>query len=185
MNKKQFSRHSMVFIIITIAVASFIGGAALSSFQLGSSPSPAGQPVPSQMDNRITALEAAVKKAPDTPAAWIELGNAYFDSDQYQASIDAYARGLALDPLNANALTDMGVMYRRSGQPQKAVDAFNRAIAADPKHETARMNKGIVLINDLNDTRGAVAAWEGLLEINPFFMVGGGKSLKEVVASYK
>ena len=182
--KKTAARQPMTWIIITCVLVSFIAGAGFSAFQLGNG-SPGTASMPSGVSSRIAALKAEVTRNPDNVNAWINLGNTYFDSDQYQASIDAYSRALELDPLNANVITDMGVMFRRSGRPEKAVEAFDRAIAADPTHETSRMNKGIVMLNDLNDTRGAVAAWEGLLQLNPYFMVGNGKSLKEIVAAYK
>lgn len=82
-------------------------------------------------------------------------------------------------------IADLGTMYRRNRQPEKAVEIFNRAIALDPKHETARMNKGIVLLHDLNDENGAVHAWEELLEINPIAMFGNGQSVDEVAQYYK
>ncbi|MCG8568003.1 MAG: tetratricopeptide repeat protein [Desulfobacterales bacterium] len=130
-------------------------------------------------------LESQAQSNPTDPEPWIELGNYYFDTDQYEKSIQSYEKALAITPDNPNVITDMGVMYRRSGNPIRAVDLFDRAIAADPTHEQSRMNKGVVLLNDLKDMPGAVAAWEGLLEINPFFMVGNDFSLEELVKKYK
>ncbi len=72
----------------------------------------------------------------------MQLGNAYFDADQFQKAIAAYEKSLAIDPGNPNVWTDLGVMYRRNKQPRKAVEAFSKAMAADPKHEVSRMNKG-------------------------------------------
>ena len=76
----------------------------------------------------------------------------------------------------------LGIMYRRSGQPQKAIEAFDRAIATDPKHENSRFNKGIVLMHDLNDREGAIAAWEELVEVNPNALTpNGSQPLKEMI----
>ena len=47
------------------------------------------------------------------------------------------------------------------------------------------MNKGIVLLHDLNDENDAVQAWEELLEINPIAVFGNGQSVDEVVQHYK
>jgi len=184
-NKKPATRRPVILIAVICILAGFIGGAGFSSFQLGKESPSTGPAMPSKKGNRVDALKTEATRNPGSEKAWINLGNAYFDSDRYLESIDAYSKALEIDPDNANVITDMGVMYRRSGQPQKAVSAFDRAIAADPAHETARLNKGVVLLNDLEDTKGAVAAWEGLLQINPFFMVGDNKSLQEVVEAYK
>lgn len=183
-NKKQTMRQSMTQTVVLVIVVSFLAGAVFSAFKLSGVPTGGGTSS-ANVDGRIESLKAQLQKNPDNGNAWIQLGNAYFDSDRYQLSIEAYTKALKIYPNNANVITDMGVMYRRSGQPEKAIEAFDRAIAADPKHETSRMNKGIVLLYDMNDTKRAVAAWEGLLEINPFKMMGNGKSLQDVVDSYK
>ena len=135
--------------------------------------------------DRIAALERQTKANPNNTQAWTELGNAYFDSGQYEASISAYRKSLELDPSNPNVWTDMGVMYRRSGKPEEAIKAFDQAIAADPKHEVSRMNKGIVLLHDLNDFDGAIRAWEGLLEVNPLAMAPNGVSIDQMVVQLK
>jgi tetratricopeptide (TPR) repeat protein len=90
-----------------------------------------------------------------------------------------------LAPNDANVWTDMGVMYRRSGQPQEAIKAFDKAVEVDPKHETSRFNKGIVLMHDLNDTPGAIKAWEGLVQVNPVAVAPNGQSVDQMVMSMK
>ena len=82
-------------------------------------------------------------------------------------------------------ITDLGIMYRRSGDPQKAIEMFDRAITLDPQQQNARFNKGIVLLHDLKDKAGAVAAWEGLLEINPVAMAPNGQSVDALIQQYK
>jgi tetratricopeptide (TPR) repeat protein len=79
----------------------------------------------------------------------------------------------------------MGVMYRRNGNPREAIKAFEKAIETDPKHEVALMNKGIVLLHDLQDADGAIEAWEELLEINPVAMAPTGQSVDEMVQQMK
>ena len=76
-------------------------------------------------------------------------------------------------------------MYQRSGKPEEAIKAFDKAIAVDPKHEVSRMNKGIVLLHDLNDFDGAIEAWQGLLEINPIAMAPNGMSIDQMVTQLK
>jgi cytochrome c-type biogenesis protein CcmH/NrfG len=133
----------------------------------------------------IAALEKETRANPQNVEAWIELGNSYFDTNQYEKAINAYQKSLELKPDNANVWTDMGVMYRRSGKPQEAIQAFERAIEIDPKHEISRMNKGIVLLHDLKDTQGAITAWEGLLEVNPIAMAPNGQSVDQMVVQLK
>jgi tetratricopeptide (TPR) repeat protein len=94
--------------------------------------------------------------------SWTQLGNTYFDSDLYEKSIEAYRKSLSLEPNNPDVWTDLGIMYRLSGHPVKAIEAFDRAMVIDPKHENSRFNKGVVLLNDLEDEVSASREWEDL-----------------------
>jgi tetratricopeptide (TPR) repeat protein len=76
-------------------------------------------------------------------------------------------------------------MYRRSGNPQEAIKSFDKAAEVDPKHEISRMNKGIVLLHDMNDMEGAIKAWEELLEINPVAVSPTGQSIDQMVQQMK
>jgi len=59
--------------------------------------------------------------------------------------------------------------------------AFDKAIALDPRHDNARFNKGVVLLHDLNDRAGALAAWEELVRIRPDARTPDGQLLSEVI----
>ena len=133
----------------------------------------------------IAGLEKETRANPTNVRAWIELGNSYFDTGQSEKAIQAYRKSLELDPNNANVWTDMGVMYRRSGRPQEAINSFDRAIEVDPKHEVSRMNKGIVLLHDMNDLDGAIKAWEELLAVNPVAVSPTGQSIDQMVQQMK
>jgi cytochrome c-type biogenesis protein CcmH/NrfG len=135
--------------------------------------------------DRIAALERQTQADPKNVNAWTDLGNAYFDSQQHDKAINAYRKSLELNPNNADVWTDLGVMYRRSGKPEEAIKAFDQAITADSKHEVSRMNKGIVLLHDLRDFDGAIAAWEGLLEVNPIAVAPNGISIDQMVTQLK
>ena len=160
--------------LLCLAVG-FFGGVVFAVFKsdsrapAASAPAQMGTRAPAGSD-RIAALKRQAEAEPGNANAWTELGNAYFDSDQFDASINAYRKSLELNSNNPNVWTDMGVMYRRNSKPEEAIKAFDQAIAADPKHEVSRMNKGIVMLHDLNNFNGAIEAWEGLLEVNPIAM---------------
>lgn len=187
---KNYMRRETALLIALLALAAgFFGGVFFGVYKSGASGKgmPAGVPPAAQreLQEQIAALEKETQQNASNVAAWIELGNAYFDSDQYEKSIQAYRKALDLKPDNADVWTDMGVMQRKAGRPQEAVQAFDQAIAVNPKHEVSRLNKGIVLLHDLQDAAGAVRAWEGLLEINPTAMAPGGVSVDQMVQSLK
>ncbi len=129
-------------------------------------PSPQG-PSQEEMAGKIKALKDIVNKDPKNLSAWVELGNLYFDSNQPKEAIDAYSKYLAVKPDNADVRTDLGIMYRAAGQPDKALEEFRKAAKIDPKHINSRYNIGIVLLHDKGDIKGAIAAWEDYLKVDP------------------
>ncbi len=184
-NRIVVTRNTAILFGAAMLIIGFIGGTVfgiIKTSPLGGAKQTTSTGIPPQM---IQSLETEVSQNPKNVNAWIDLGNAYFDGEQYQKAIHAYESSLALEPNNANVLNDLGVMYRRSKQPHKAVEVFSRAMTADPKHETSRLNKGIVLLYDLKDEQGAVEAWEDLLAINPLAVFSNDRSVDELVRHYK
>ena len=195
----QYVRKETLYLVSLLALAvGFFGGVMFAVYKSDSTPVPgtsmgpapqAQAPQPQAADpgrlSMIAELEKETQANPANEKAWIELGNAYFDTGQHEKSIQAYRRALEINPNNANVWTDMGVMYRRSGNPQEAIKSFDKAAEVDPKHEISRMNKGIVLLHDMNDMQGAIKAWEELLEINPVAVSPTGQSIDQMVQQMK
>ena len=195
-----FSRQALYMSILISLTIGFVLGAAYTSFKLAGessgpgihdhsspasgpkSPSMAAGGPPPDMDARMAELENLVRQHPEDPRAWAELGHVYFDLDQPDKAIQAYEKSLALAPGDPAVLTDMGVMYRRRGEPDKAIQAFDQAVAASPGFETALFNKGVVLMADLNDLPGAMAAWKELVKVNPDATTPGGEKVADIVA---
>jgi len=185
---------TLLIALLTLAIG-FFGGVMFGVYRSGPAPvaqGPAMPPQPaqtSQIDSetgsRIATLEKEAAANPTDAGLWTQLGNLFFDTNQFEKAIEAYNKALELDPKNANVWTDLGVMYRRSGNPKKAIEAFDAAIAADPKHEVSRFNKGVVQLHDLKDTAGAIGTWEGLVAVNPLAMSPTGTSVDQMVQQMK
>jgi tetratricopeptide (TPR) repeat protein len=134
---------------------------------------------------RIAGLSRAAAENPRDPEAWAHLGHAYFDADTPKEAIEAYTKSLQLKPDQPDTLTDMGVMYRRNDEPEKGIESFDKALAIQPNHKIALFNKGIVLFHDLGDSKGALAAWEKLLAIDPNVVGPNGMSVRALVDSLR
>jgi tetratricopeptide (TPR) repeat protein len=198
-NKNFVAKQTLVGAIVLSLFVGFFGGTIYSSFKLASdnkvqqqrNVSPANGPAASQQDNsaelasKILQLEQYLKTNPKDAEAWAQLGNQFFDSNQFVNAIEAYTKSLAIEPGKVGVITDLGVMYRRNKQPEKAIESFNKAIAIDPKFEVARFNKGIVLLHDLNDSEGGIKAWEEIVEINPMAMAPNGESVDALIQRMK
>ncbi|MFA5119027.1 MAG: hypothetical protein WC695_09330 [Candidatus Omnitrophota bacterium] len=134
---------------------------------------------------RVIALSVRLKADPKNTEALVDLGNLYYDSDLSSIAIKAYEKSLKFNPHDVNVITDLGVMYRRTGNAKKAVECFDKAIAVRPEFQPAYFNKGIVLLDDLNDKPGAIESWEKILEINSVAVVPNGQPLKEFIDQIK
>jgi cytochrome c-type biogenesis protein CcmH/NrfG len=188
----QYVKISTLYLTALICLLiGFLGGTVLTVYKLDQTPAPPksaphAAPRDGAMDEqKIKKLEQDVHADPANLTAWIDLGNIYFDTNQFSKSIHAYQKALAIDPNNADVWTDLGIMFRRSGQPKKAIEAFDQAIKIAPAHEISRFNKGIVLLHDLNNPQAAIEAWEGLLSVNPNATAPNGQSVKSLVEMFK
>jgi len=123
--------------------------------------------VTADAQKQISTLQGILKEDPKNLKALVELGNLFFDTDQFDQAIRAYSRALELDPGNADIRTDMGIMYRRKGDPDRAIAEFKKAAQDNPKHVNSRYNMGVVFLHDKGDIKGAIKAWEDYLKVEP------------------
>jgi len=132
---------------------------------------PAGAGLPNvdvaQVNQRIELTKRVVEKDPKNVGAWIALGNDYFDTRQFQKSIDAYGEALRLNPANPDVLTDRGVMYEQTGDFDKALADFEQAQKVAPTHVQSAFNIGIVWSKHKLDDKKALTAWKRVVELAP------------------
>jgi len=177
------TRTSAVLCTLIILAVGFTGGVAMTIIK--TSPSGGMESTPGKNFGKMAAqLESMVEANPKDTDSWVKLGNIYFDTDQYKKAINSYSKAMETGSETPLILCDLGVMYRRNKQPQMAVKSFDRALAMDSKFEVAYMNKGIVLVNDLNKKEEAIKVWKQLLEINPLAMAGTDQTVEELITHY-
>jgi tetratricopeptide (TPR) repeat protein len=123
---------------------------------------------PRQLDQaEVQRLQAAAEKNPADARTRVDLGNVYFDAERYPEAIAWYQQALKIDPNDADVSTDLAVCYYYSNDPDRALQQFETSLKANPKHAKTLLNQGIVKAFGKQDLRGAVAAWEKLIEIAP------------------
>lgn len=128
------------------------------------------QPTPDQMkqmaDAKAAPLLSQLTTDPNNPALLAEIGNVYYDTQNYPEAIQYYSKSLAAkeDP---NVRTDMGTAYFYSGDSDTALAEFSKVSKANPKFENALFNTGMVKFQGKMDVDGAIAAWEQILKDNP------------------
>lgn len=116
---------------------------------------------------RVKALEGVAAQNPNDTQPRVQLGNMFFDAEQYAQSITWYEQALKINPNDANVSTDLGVAYYYTNQPDKALSQFDHSLKIDPKHIKTLLNVGIVRAFGKQDFAGAAAAWQQVVDVSP------------------
>jgi len=116
---------------------------------------------------RAKALETVAQQNPKDVQPRVQLGNMYFDAEQYPQAIAWYEQAFALNKTDANLSTDLGVAYYYTNQPDRAITQFEHSLTLDPKHIKTLLNMGIVRAFGKQDLEGAAKAWEQVVAIDP------------------
>jgi len=76
--------------------------------------------------------KAVVEHAPQFAEGWNQLGYVYFLAGQYDASLEAIERVLALEPMHYAALAGKGIIFYYAGKVEEAQAPLKRALAINP-----------------------------------------------------
>ena len=116
---------------------------------------------------RAAALQKVADAEPKNVAVRTELGNLYFDSEQFEQAIPWYESALKLAPASVEVSTDLGVAYLYTRQIERAISQFDNSIRIDPKHLKTWLNMGIAKGMVKGDIPGGEAAWKKVIELAP------------------
>ena len=130
-------------------------------------------PSPQQLKDAAEAqakpITEKLKAEPNNAGLLAAVGNIYYDAKQYAAAIDYYERSLKAKPADTSVRTDLGTAYWYKGDADKAIAEFNLSLTYDPNKADTLFNLGVVKWQGKKDGRGAVAAWQKLLDANPAY----------------
>jgi cytochrome c-type biogenesis protein CcmH/NrfG len=129
----------------------------------------AGAIGPAQIEAMVARLADRLKKEPDDVDGWRMLAHSYETLRRFDAAVDAYRHLMALEPNNADVLTDCAVALAMSlnqdlvGEPEKLID---RALAINPNHVQALALKGSAAYEH-GDYARAIGPWKRILATVP------------------
>jgi tetratricopeptide (TPR) repeat protein len=90
----------------------------------------------------VTRLKAAVAVFPESPIAWLLLGDAYQVSETFEPADRAYRRAMVLAPTWAKPRVNLGLLLLAQNKPEQAVVVFEAALRSDPDNVAARLAMG-------------------------------------------
>jgi tetratricopeptide (TPR) repeat protein len=85
---------------------------------------------------------------------------------RYEESIAEWKRALAMEPSDAQALSNLGAAYSALGRLEEALEQFRKALHADPDNYKAHANVGVALAR-MGRFEQAVAPLRKALELSP------------------
>jgi len=87
-------------------------------------------------------LEEEINNGTASSAAYNYLGLAYYQTGEYEKSVDAFAKGLKVPATNKKILSyNQGNSYYAMGDYENAAKSFSLALSADPKFSRALLNR--------------------------------------------
>ena len=138
---------------------------------MGSAAAGAQTPTPAQMqkmaDTQAGPLIEKLKADPANAGLLENIGNIYYDAQQFPTAIDYYQRALKVEPANTAIRTDMATAYWYTGNADTAIAEFQKSLSYEPNKPNTLFNLGIVEWQGKMDIDKAVATWQKLLDTNP------------------
>ena len=183
-NSVQAYALAVICLLVGIAAGWFIRGSKNSPFDQVAATTPMGmaigtgsqqvsngEPTPDQMrlmaDRQAKPLLEQLKGNSENPELLANIGNVYYDAQQFPTAIDYYQRALKLQPANTGVRTDLATAIWYTGNIDKAIEEFNKSLSYEPTKPNTLFNLGIVKWQGKMDVQGAMAAWQKLLDANP------------------
>jgi tetratricopeptide (TPR) repeat protein len=120
-----------------------------------------------EADAQAAPLEEQLKSDPKNANLLIQIGNLYYDAQQYPAAVNYYGQALAVQPSNAAVRTDRGTAYWYMGNADSALKEFDTAIGFESNNPNTLFNRGLVRWQGKRDGSGALSDWKQLLATNP------------------
>ena len=102
----------------------------------------------------VAYAERAAKSAPQNPELWFLLGYAARLEDHYTASVDAYNRGLRIQPNSVRGMAGLAQTYAKMGRIDEAEKLLQKVVDANPRDANSLQLAGELLLN--TDTQKAL-----------------------------
>ena len=112
--------------------------------------------------DRVAELTRSLERDPENPGILEDLGNAYYDQEDWDHAVEAYEKARRKAPTNPNLLSDLGAAHRNRGEFDLAVAFFQKARQADPDHWQSLLNWLLVEAYDRRDARAAQPLYDEL-----------------------
>jgi cytochrome c-type biogenesis protein CcmH/NrfG len=120
-----------------------------------------------QLTEQIVVYKLRVDKDPKDVEALAGMGNANYALRRFDHAQVWFERALKIDPNRHATRMDLALALRNMGKSDEAITELKRVLTKEPKNAAALYNLGVILLEDKNDQKGAIARWEALMNAHP------------------
>jgi tetratricopeptide (TPR) repeat protein len=121
-----------------------------------------------QFERARQAAEAAVRRAPDMPEPYGQLGNVYANAGQLDSARACFEKVCGLDPNSVSSWSNLGNVAMMQADLAAARAYFEKALALDPTFAVAIYNLGLLDWQEGNKEL-ARSRWRKVLELDPSY----------------
>ena len=118
------------------------------------------------LERAMTLLQQAISLDPTLKHAYNNLGNLYYQRQQYDDAVAMYHQALALDPDYMQARNNLGSAYIQLSQYEQAIAELQKVLQADGTSSLAYYNLACVYART-GDSTQAVHYLQRAVEIEP------------------
>ena len=104
-------------------------------------------PIPSnilQSQERERSVQELLAQDPGNPLLIAELGDIFFERNDFNKAVLEYERVLQLAPEDVDTYNDLGLAYHFTGRPEDALSTFQKGIEVDPSFQRIWLSLGFV-----------------------------------------
>jgi tetratricopeptide (TPR) repeat protein len=131
----------------------------------------------------IIALLASIFAMPamaETAQYWSDQANGYFISGDYEKAAASYDKALELEPNSTALWNNKGKALANLGRFDEAISSFRKSLDINASNLESMNLEAIALSQGLGENRQAVAIFDQILQINPYYydaLIGKGMAL--------
>jgi tetratricopeptide (TPR) repeat protein len=117
--------------------------------------------------DRLAELTSSLERDPENPEILMDLGNLYYDRDDWDRAVATYEKARRKAPKNPNLLSDLGAAHRNRGDFDTAIAFFQKARENDANHWQSLLNWLLVEAYDRKDAAAAQRLYEEVKQRYP------------------
>ncbi len=153
-------------LLLTLLLAACNGSQSQNGNQSGKPAmvTPSGSPQ-AAVDHSLDPMKQEVENNPSVEG-YLNLGNAYTERARFAEAVDAYKKGLAINPNHPATLANLGVALYQLGRYSEAQEQFKKALKVNPNDAATTYLLGATYLQT-GDQKNAELMFKKALAIEP------------------